>query len=120
MLTYAIALLALAIAPQTPFPNEGENVAPPPSMHNAATGSCMMISPADRALDFEQAFELLRKEKTTGKVFFQLSDGSIISNVIEMTLLPNSTLFLLRFNSQQGIRFQVVKIEEIKTISYSP
>ena len=64
------------------------------------------------------AFETLRKEKTTAKVFFQLQNGTTISNIIDMTLMANATLILFRFNSTQGIRFQLVKVEEIAAISY--
>ncbi|MBS0621035.1 MAG: hypothetical protein JSS61_06215 [Verrucomicrobia bacterium] len=80
--------------------------------------SYMLITPQSRAADYLQAFEILRKEKTAGKVFFELRDGSMISNVIEISTLPNSTLLLCRYNSNQGIKFQVIKIEEIATLSY--
>ncbi|MGE0671386.1 MAG: hypothetical protein AB7O89_10695, partial [Parachlamydiales bacterium] len=78
----------------------------------------LVIDPKMRAQDFKEAFETLRKEKTTGKVFFQLMNGSTISNIIDMTLMGNSTLILFRFNSTQGIRFQLVKVEEVASISY--
>ncbi|MBS0653588.1 MAG: hypothetical protein JSR39_08730 [Verrucomicrobia bacterium] len=80
--------------------------------------SSLVIDPKMRAQDFKEAFETLRKEKTTGKVFFQLMNGSTVSNIIDMTLMSNSTLILFRFNSTQGIRFQLVKVEEIASISY--
>jgi hypothetical protein len=81
-------------------------------------GSIMTIPPSARALDFQQAFETMRKEKSTGKVYFQLIDGTTIANIIDMTLMSNSTLILFRFNSPQGIRFQVVKVEDIDNILY--
>lgn len=105
-------------AVQTITPKDITDTTPPPQAQAAPTPSYMMITPAARAADLQQAFETLRKEKSTGKVFFQLADGSTIANVIDMTLMPNSTLILFRFNSNQGIRFQVVKVEEIHNISY--
>ncbi|MBS0604696.1 MAG: hypothetical protein JSS60_06640 [Verrucomicrobia bacterium] len=126
MLKLTVALLSFAAAGhaamQTASPNDGGGMMqmmPPQNMRGSSMQSYMMISPTARALDFQSAFETMRKEKTTGKVYFQLADGSTISNVIDMTLLPNSTLFLFRFNSSQGIRFQVVKVEDILNISYS-
>lgn len=80
--------------------------------------SYMLITPQSRAADYLQAFEILRKEKTAGKVFFQLKDGSTLTNLIEISALPNSTLLLCRYNSNQGIKFQVIKVEEIATLSY--
>jgi len=95
------------------------DTAPPaPPVPPGSSATYMIIDPKMRAQDYEQAFEMLRKEKTTAKVFFQLQNGSTISNIIDMTLMANATLILFRFNSTQGIRFQLVKVEEIAAISY--
>ena len=80
--------------------------------------SSMMIDPKQRAQDFQQAYDMLKKEKTAGKVYFQLSDGTSIGNIIDMTPMANGTMVLFRYNSSQGIRFQIVKIEEILTLQY--
>jgi hypothetical protein len=103
---------------QTITPSDAK--APTPPHRDAGTSiiTYMMISPSARALDFQQAFEQMRKEKSTGKVYFELVDGTIISNIIDMNMMANSTLILFRFNSNQGIRFQVVKVEEILNIRY--
>ncbi len=87
-------------------------------MQQTSTQSYMMIAPAARAADFQQAFEMLKKEKTAGKVYIQLADGSTITNVIDMSLMSNSTLVLFRYNSPQGILLQLVRVEEIQTIGY--
>jgi hypothetical protein len=79
----------------------------------------MSIDPKARALDYAQAFEMLRKEKTSNKVVFQLADGSTLSNVIEMTVIGNGTLILFKVSSNtQGIRLQVVEVEKILAISH--
>jgi len=75
--------------------------------------SVMLIDPKQRAEDYQKAFDLLRTEKSTSKVFFDLAGGEKISNVIEMKMMPNSTLVLFRFNTPEGIRFQIVEIENI-------
>jgi hypothetical protein len=90
----------------------------PPQSSYQAPSSYMRIEPHARALDYQQAFEQLRKEKTSGKVYFQLTNGTMISNIIDMALMPNSTLILFRFNSSQGIKFQTVKVEEIASLNY--
>ena len=91
---------------------------PPEQIKQTSTQSYMMIAPAARAADFQQAFEILKKEKTPGKVYIQLADGSTISNVIDMSLMSNSTLVLFRYNSPQGILLQLVRVEEIQRIGY--
>ncbi len=119
-LTPALLLLPLSIsnvhAAMQTVPSTTE-ITPPPAVSNSSL-SYMVIDLKMRAQDFKEAFETLRKEKTAGKVFFQLMNGSTISNIIDMTLMANSTLILFRFNSTQGIRFQLVKVEEIASISY--
>ena len=96
-----------------------EMTSPPPLLKGSPTPSYISISLKERALDLQQAFDLLKKEKTTGKVYFQLTDSSTISNIIDVTLLPNSSLFLFRYNTNnQGIKLQVVKVEDIVGLSY--
>lgn len=90
---------------------------PPTSLAKEASAqSYMIIPPNHRMSDYQQAFELLKKEKTSGKVYFQLTNGTTIGNVIDMTPMAHSTLVLFRYNSSQGIKFQVVKVEEIANI----
>ena len=84
---------------------------PLPHLKGSSSSSYISIPIKDRALDFQQAFDLLKKEKTSGKVYFQLADGSSISNIINTTLLSNNSLILFRYNSNnQGVRMQVVKV----------
>jgi hypothetical protein len=98
--------------------NDTPQVSLPPAASKENFSSYMMIDPKLRALDYQQAFEQLRKQKTTAKVYFQLANGDMISNIIDMSLMPNSTLILFRSNSQQGIQLQLVKIEEIAGLHY--
>jgi hypothetical protein len=119
---YVLFLLTIAAsghAVQTITPADtNPTPLPPPHAPGTPIPTYMVISPSSRALDFQQAFEQMRKEKSTGKVYFELADGSVIANIIEMTMMANSTLILFRFNSSQGIRFQVVKVEDIINLRY--
>lgn len=83
-----------------------------------AMKSYMSIEPKARALDYSQAFDMLRKEKATGRVFFKTKNGDIISNIIDLTLMNNGTLIFFRYNTSQGIKHQVVNIEEIVSLSH--
>jgi hypothetical protein len=100
-------------APETAEPqNSSANTLPP------ETKSYMMIDPQSRAMDFQQAYEFLRKEKTPNKVFFQIADGSMISNIIDMTIMANGTMILFKFNSPQGIKLQFVPLENIVSVNH--
>lgn len=118
---YSLALLIVSAtghaSVQTITPKDAASMPLPPPA-GAPIPSYMRISPAQRAQDYQQAFEQLRKEKTAGKVYFQLADGTTISNVIDMNLMTNGTLVMFRFNSSQGVRFQIVKVEDILNIYY--
>ena len=78
----------------------------------------MLIDPKSRALDYQQAFELLRKEKTANKVIFLLTDGSSISNIIDMKIMNNGSILLFRFETPQGIKYQAVEIEGIVALMH--
>ncbi len=95
---------------------------PAPKSHQVAemtqSRSTMIIDPKSRASDYQKAFDLLRQEKSTSKVVFELADGSTISNVIEMKLMPNDTLIVFRYSTPKGIKFQVVEIENLVSIMH--
>ncbi|SRR5581483_213752 len=113
------ATLSHAVAPTSaPAPAADTTSLTPPFHSSFSTQSYMMIAPAARAQDLKQAYEALKREKTAGKVFFELTDGSRIFNVIEMIPMSNSTLVLFRVSAQEGIHFQVVRIEDIANVSY--
>lgn len=92
---------------------------PIPAMTREApsSSSYLLIDPKSRAADYAQAFDLLRKEKAPEKIYFGLSDGTMLSSIIEMTPMPNSTLILFRYNpASQGVKIRVVRIEEIASV----
>jgi len=80
----------------------------------------MTIDPKERALDYKEAFEALRKEKGAGKVHFDLVNGETIGNIIEMNISANGHLVIFKYGSGQAIRHQVVPIEQIAALQYTP
>ena len=122
MLKNSIALLAISTVGYAAAPKDLNDTGLPAPLHqqmqSSQTQSYMTILPAARAQDLLQAFEALKKEKTAAKLYFELADGSILSGVIEMTLMSNSTLILFRLNTPQGIHLQLVKVEDILNINY--
>lgn len=78
----------------------------------------VMIDPKARALDYVEAFNKLRQEKTAGKVVFVCKDGSCISNIIDLQVMEHGSLLLLRYNSSQGIKFRVIALEDIQRLEH--
>jgi hypothetical protein len=85
---------------------------------NVPSNCQMSIDPKARAQDYLQAFDVLRKDKTPNKIVFELTDGTSLTNVIDMTLMGNGNLILFRINTPQGIKTQVVGVEQIKSLSH--
>lgn len=78
----------------------------------------MIIDPKIRAKDFMQAYESLRKERSTGNIEFVLSDGKRLSGISDIKLLDGGTLFIFQLNTSKGQKFEVVRVEDIQTISH--
>ncbi len=76
----------------------------------------LSIDPKHRAQDYLQIFETLRKEKPSNKVCIFLTDGTKIINIIDMRLMSSNTVFLLRYNTPQGIKLQPIELERIQHI----
>lgn len=121
------ALLTTLFLLQTP-PQAAQTTAPDhrPKTQEASAiarmaesaNSVIVIDPKARAADYMEAFKLLKQEKSTTKVFFQLADGKKISNVIDIKMMPESTLVMFRYSTPKGIQFQVVEIENIVSIMH--
>ena len=126
MIFSALIFLQAPTQPQTkakeaPTKTEKEAVAATSSKTTPTTSSSrsvMLIDPKARASDYLKAFEILRQEKSTSKVVFELANGTSISNVIDMKLMPDNTLVVFRFNTAQGIKFQVAAIEDLIGIKH--
>lgn len=88
------------------------------SQMTQSSRSIMIIDPKDRANDYVKAWEMLKLEKSMAKVSFELSDGTMISNVIDMKLMPGNTLIVFRYSTPQGILFQVVEVEDLAGVTH--
>ena len=80
--------------------------------------SVMIINPKDRASDYMKAYQMLRQEKSTAKVYFELANGKQIANIIDITPMPEGTMILFRYTTPQGIKYQVVDIEDILAVKH--
>ena len=112
-----IAISALA-AQEAPSPDKtAPTAAAIQSTENAR--SIMIIDPKTRALDYVQAFEILRKDRPTSKIMIRTHSGMTLSNIAEMTATQSGSLLMVKSASQTGNKYQIVPVEDILEISYS-
>lgn len=78
----------------------------------------IMIDPKSRASDLKEAFDLLKREKTAPKVLIQLSDGSSLSNIVDLSIASSGTLLIIKINGAQGLRYQIVAVEDVSFLSH--
>ncbi|MFA5249987.1 MAG: hypothetical protein WC371_01070 [Parachlamydiales bacterium] len=82
------------------------------------TKSVLAIDAKKRAEDYLKAYELMRKEKPSSKIFFKLANGSSLQNIVDLVVLENGTLILFKTTTSQGLRYEIVPIEEIVLLSH--
>lgn len=76
----------------------------------------MIIDPAIRAQDFKEAFHYLSEYKAGSPLFFELQDKEKLYNVLELSLMKGGTLVIFKMNTTQGLKYRVVKTEDIISI----
>ena len=76
----------------------------------------MIIDPSIRAQDFKEAFNYLSEYKAGAPLFFELQDKEKLYNVLDFSLMKGGTLVIFKLNTIQGLRYRVVKIEDLISI----
>lgn len=79
----------------------------------------MIIAPEKRANDLLSAFHFLKKANAAAKIAVRLNDGSFITEILEMELMPGGTMIIFKMNSMKGQQYKVVKIEDIDTLTHA-
>lgn len=109
-------LASFLFAAASPTAGPVSEVPPPEAMNpSGKISSYIMIDPKGRAGDLLQAYNSLKKERT--KVSFLLNDGTQITSIIDLQLLPNGTAFIVKTNSNAGVKSQLVFVEDIATLN---
>ena len=76
----------------------------------------MIINPEMRAKDFQSAFDYLKNSNTAAQISVKLKNGHSISEIISMEVMPQGTLIIFQTNTTQGLKHDVVNIENIESI----
>ena len=102
---------------ETQKPKEKEKITPLTISKNIQK-SIMILNPKERAEDYVKAFEMLKKNKPSSKIYFRLSSNKIINNIIDMNMLENGSLILFKTSSTKGTNFLIVPTEEIESVGH--
>ncbi len=76
----------------------------------------LLIQPSARAADWVDAFQYLSTYASQNAIAFKLSDGSTIRDITKVAALPGGTLLTFTLNTVSGLKYKVVKIEDVADI----
>ncbi|MCB1114927.1 MAG: hypothetical protein KDK71_00530 [Chlamydiia bacterium] len=96
--------------------SKGEKTAVAKEAAQKGTSEMMIISPEGRAKDIEAAIAFLKKHAPSTKPSIKLTNGSILSGIINVNVMPGGTLLIIQIASLKGVQYQIEKIENIDTI----
>lgn len=77
----------------------------------------MIISPELRAKDLQAAIKFLNLHVPTSKPNITLSDGSKITSIMDVNVMPGGTILIFKVTSLKGLQYKVVNIEEVQSLS---
>jgi len=77
----------------------------------------MIISPELRAKDLQAAIKFLNLHVPTAKPNITLSDGSKITSIMDVEIMPGGTILIFKITSLKGLQYKVVNIEEVQSLS---
>lgn len=109
--------LPLALAAQET--SQQQPTTPPSAIVQSISRSTVAIDAKARSEDILKAYDLLKREKPTLKISARTYSGQILSNVVDITAMPNGTLLLFRTSSAQGIKNQFISVDDVIELFYS-
>lgn len=77
----------------------------------------MSIDPKNRSRDWHQAFEYLKKDKPSMKLFIK-TGSTVLSNVTDIVISEAGTLLFVKIPYNQGSKFVILPVEEVQEIGY--
>ncbi len=88
------------------------------SSNHISSNEVMVINPEMRAKDFQSAFDYLKKANNAAIISVKLKSGPLISEISSMEVMPQGTLIIFQTNTPQGLKNDVINIENIESIGY--
>ena len=80
-----------------------------------SSGEVLVITPLERANDIKQVYEFTQKNKSLA-LNLVLNSGEVISNIIDVRVMPGGTIMLVKSGTMKGDQYMVVRTEAIEDI----
>ena len=81
--------------------------------------STMIIDAKARAEDILSAYDQLKHEKPTYHISARTYSGHILSNILDIAAMPNGTWLLIHISTIQGVKTQLISVDDIMDLFYS-
>ena len=81
-----------------------------------ASSDIMIVDPKIVSQDWTEAFNSFNAKKLPN-ISFMLKDNSTIANVINLEPMPGGYLILFTIKTIHGIKYQIVKTSDIRTLT---
>ena len=85
---------------------------------NTTSRSIITIEVKKRAEDYLKAYQLIRQNNPSSRIFFKLANGTTMTNIADVTVLENGTLMLFKTTTTQGLKNDVIPVEEIVALGH--
>ena len=93
---------------------------PAPAPQGKQTGEAgketVLIDPAKRSADWAAAYHFLQSHQGGIRLQFKLANGQTLENILMLTPMPDGTLIAFQLNTPMGMKYQIVKVEDIDGI----
>lgn len=76
----------------------------------------MIISPEGRAKDIKAAIDFLKKNAPTTKPTLKMSNGSTLTGIMDVDVMPGGTVLIFKIASLKGIQYRIENIENIDSV----
>lgn len=77
----------------------------------------MVITPAARGKDLQQAYNFLRKESAATPVSVTLKDGTKLDEIMGMDVMTEGTIVIFKLNTTRGVKYRIENIENVVSLN---
>jgi hypothetical protein len=116
-----LLLFLAAVTQETPTSPPEKKLAPMEQVLSSPTSRSTVVMQAKaRADDIVKAYDLFKRDKPTFRISVHTYSGQILSNILDITALPNGTFLLIKLSAQQGTKMQLVPVDDFQDLFYAP